>query len=199
MNRIFQYLVIVCMAIAASSALHFGPALAHTGSPAFTIFSNGQTLTASALNANFAHLHNTLAGGITDANIAPNAAISASKIASNPLVPRAMGFAGTRTGNSGGGNQCVGPAGGVRCPGVQVGAEVWTKAGCSDGCYEIRLGFTPKNQARNLVVQTTPENMGVFCKPTVNTDTPTSITVNCYTVFGDTMYNAAFNFVIWES
>ncbi len=181
-----------------------GIALAHTGTPAFTVFSNGQTLTASALNANFAHLHNTLNGGISNANIAPNAAISLSKIQAGAGLPRAMGYVGEHSGVSED-SPCTGTDAAVNCPGTFTGASVTPTgpiSGCAfGGCYYIRLNFTPKNTGNNLVVQlTTGVHSGnTICRAYVNPADVANIKVVCANSNDTgTAAAAAFHFTVWE-
>ncbi len=60
-----------------------------------TTWSSGDVLTSNALNANFQHIHNTMVGGhgarLVDADVASNAGISHSKLATPALLPRAWG------------------------------------------------------------------------------------------------------------
>jgi hypothetical protein len=70
--------------------------MAHTSTPnTFKTWSTNETLTATDLNGNFAHLHNTPTGNIRDANISTTAAIQHSKLAQPGLLPRAVAHVGT--------------------------------------------------------------------------------------------------------
>lgn len=82
------YVLIVALFITSLA----GVAAAHVSSPnLWYTFAAGETLTAEKLNNNFAHLHATLTGGIKNENIAPDAAIAASKLATPGLVAKAVG------------------------------------------------------------------------------------------------------------
>ncbi len=59
------------------------------------VWSNGDTLTAADLNANFAHIHGTMVGGhgakLVNADVNAAAAISHSKLENHSLIPKAVG------------------------------------------------------------------------------------------------------------
>lgn len=68
-------------------------AIAFAGS--IKVWGTHDVLTASDLNANFQHIHNTMVGGhgarLVDADVAGNAAIQYTKVTTNPLTPTAWG------------------------------------------------------------------------------------------------------------
>lgn len=67
------------------------PSLVQAGT--ITQFNSDDTLSPTALNSNFNHIHGTMVGGhgarLTDSDVSPTAAISHSKLASPKLLPRA--------------------------------------------------------------------------------------------------------------
>lgn len=77
-------------------AILLGVVIAYTGPTiASTIktWSNGSTLTAADLNANFQHIHSTMVGGhgakLVDADVSGSAAIAYTKLSANPAWPKA--------------------------------------------------------------------------------------------------------------
>jgi hypothetical protein len=200
---------IAIILLAALGFIIYGVAYGHTGSPALTVFSNGQTLTASALNANFAHIHNTLSGGISNANIAPNAAIAQSKLAKNPLVPIAVGSAFSSGGIMA---PCSGPwpaagAADTQCTQAKVsGATLWRRTVAGGGKYlVIKLTSTGATEPNDLVVTFGQTSNFTQCHRSVPHEGPINeIILFCtYTPWdaGDpeaTDVVAAFNFAVWE-
>jgi len=61
-------------------------------------WSSGEVLTSSRLNANFAHIHNSMVGGhgarLVDSDVSATAAISSSKLAARYLIPTAWAKVG---------------------------------------------------------------------------------------------------------
>lgn len=107
-----------------------GEALAHVSTPSgWHTFTDGQPLTATQLNNNFAHLHSTLTGAIANANISTTAAIAHSKLAAPVLVPKVMG-GGTGTCSQADGDPCTLMAG-------SYGISSITGAG--NGQYNVQL------------------------------------------------------------
>lgn len=64
---------------------------------AYVVWSDGQVLTASALNGSFNNILNNYNGGITDANISPTAAIALSKLAGTFPSGAIVGTTDTQT------------------------------------------------------------------------------------------------------
>lgn len=81
----------------AALVLMLGIPVAYAG--AIKVWSSYETLTASDLNANFAHIHNTMVGGhgarLVNADVSPSAAIASSKLASGAGIPRSWVTFGT--------------------------------------------------------------------------------------------------------
>lgn len=81
----------------AALVLMLGIPVAYAG--AIKVWSSYETLTASDLNANFAHIHNTMVGGhgarLVNADVSPSAAIASSKLAAGAGIPRAWATMGT--------------------------------------------------------------------------------------------------------
>lgn len=119
-------------------------ASAHAGSPALTVWSNGQSLTASALNNSFAHIDNTFSGGITDSMLSTAAAIAHSKLATPALIPKAWAQMGSSV--------CTGA--GTNC-GINESSKVnWIHSTATNGVYDVDLSYVPANAS--FAVFTTP-------------------------------------------
>jgi hypothetical protein len=75
-------LVLVLLAAAAATAA------------SIKVWSSGDLLSSSDLNANFAHIHNTMVGGhggrLVNSDVSPSAAIAHSKLANPILLPKAV-------------------------------------------------------------------------------------------------------------
>lgn len=186
-----------------------GVAVGHTGSPAFTVFTNGQTLTATALNANFAHIHNTLSGGISNANIAPNAAIATTKLATNKMIPIAIGSAFSAGGTM---QPCQGPwpsAGGAdtECTGMKIsGATLWRRTLANSAKqFVIKLTSTSAVQPQDLAITFGYTSANTQCFRSAPHEGPINeIVLYCvYTPWDAadpeaTDLTTAFNFAVWE-
>jgi len=183
MKRTFAVFMAVVFGVAVAV---YTNASAHTSSPStFTTFSNGQVLTASTLNANFAHLHNTLTGSITDANISALAAIQHGKLAMPLLVAKAFAVVGTNT------SPCTG-VGGTLCS-VPMGQNVVSaRTGTNAGEYIVTLSFSIGGLTGPLVTPFTPTRM---CAASRFTDT--EVLVTCQNASGAGAATS-FTFVIYD-
>lgn len=129
-----------------------GVAVAHTGSPTPTVWSSGNTLTATNLNDTIAHMHNTFSGGIVDAHISSSAAIAHSKLATPALVPKAMAVVTANCdGTAAAGTACTFTGSKVTAVGANAAA----------GTYCVQLAYTPTNA--NYVVEVTSHTLNATC------------------------------------
>ena len=188
--------VIACFAVVAQ---------AHTASPSFTTFSNGTVLTASALNDNFSHIHNTLNGGITNTHISASAAIAYSKLSltgqllkadlSVPaLLPRAWGRQGADVGVA-----CdAALAAGTTCTNTTLSQVTSVTTTGSAGQYRVNLSYTPAN-ADFTVNVTVMDGLDVVCSANnFQTATPNFI-VKCRETDGTPAdVNSKFSFVVMD-
>ena len=143
-------------------ALFAGFALAGT----IKVWTAGEYITASDLNANFAHLHTTMVGGhgprLVNADVAANANIATNKLAALPLIPR--GYASV-----------VGGA----TPTILAASGVSTVTRPLTGQYTVTIPARPNV---NYVVLVTPANNGTGTPPglcTVGAKGTTTFSVNC--------------------
>ena len=133
--------------ILASTVLAFiiGSTSVAVGS-AIKSWSSGEVLTSSDLNANFAHIHNTMVGGhgarLVNADISSSAAISHTKLASPSLVPKV--WATTPSGSCTPGPCTIAGTGFSGITGVDAGSYVATfSSNRGPGTYGVLV--TPKN------------------------------------------------------
>lgn len=77
------------------------------GAGSIKVWSTGEYITSTDLNANFAHIHNQMVGGhgarLVNADVSNSAAISHSKLATPALVPKAWAVIDTCVGSTDGG------------------------------------------------------------------------------------------------
>lgn len=148
-----------------------GVAVAHTGSPAPTVWSSGNTLTAANLNDTVAHIHNTLSGGIVDAHISTSAAIAHSKLARPGLVAKAVLSTTTAcVGGGAAGTDCTVGVEQVQFLNTSGGAGVGNsalEAGGANGTYILSLNYSPTDANFMINVTssgTTRRNCGVLTR-----------------------------------
>lgn len=157
--------------------------LAHTGSPAFVTWSNGQTLRSADLNDAFAHLHNTFSAGIVDAHISSSAAIAHSKLALPTLVPKLMSTVAT------------GCAAGTCTQVISAGvATIITHA--ATGQYLA----TYAGADVNYTVSVTGESgaAGTTRQCSAGERTSTTLSINCTDGAG-TYADSGFHIVLWDN
>jgi len=180
----------VLSALLAWGAVSFlGPfprsAQAHTMSPTSALtFYSGQTLTASALNDAFGHIHNTFSGGITDSMVSTSAAIQHSKLQRPALVAKAWVFA----------EGCTTP--GATCT-RYANSQVTsiTRDLAVAGRYKIQLGYTPTDAFFAPVPQSTSAQKWCVSN-TFQTVTP-HFQVECYDHAG-TASDSPFTVVVHD-
>jgi hypothetical protein len=126
------------------------------------------------LNANFAHIHNTMVGGhgarLVDADVSASAAIAHSKLATPALVPKAWVQVASCASNP-----CT----------IVVSSRVTSVNRTGAGVYNVDLSYTPPNTA--FSVQITPQD-ATAARHCVLSDTSASSTdsveFNCFDAAG---------------
>jgi len=166
----------------------WSPVLAHTSTPAFTVWSPGQGLTATALNDSLAHLHNTFSGGIVDAHISSTAAISVSKLARPDLLPRSWAYT----------------SGATNVPGAILTSGLTTSLtytrGAGAGVFTYTLSPARPNANYMLVVTgqgiaaAAADNFGCH----VRSRTTTGGSIECYNAAGALADPPRLDGVLWD-
>lgn len=177
-------------------------ALAHTGSPSLTTFSNGQVLTASALNDNFGHIHNTLSGGIANAHVSSSAAIQYSKLnlggaltyadfaaATKAYLPRAWAMVDNVSG-------CDSAATGT-CTLNASTAVTSVTTDSTTGQFKINLAYTPTDIWFSAIV--TPANSLYQCATLNPAVSAPHLLVTCKDNAGAAVGTMAFTVVVFDN
>lgn len=131
------------------------------------VWSTNDTLTAVDLNGNFAHIHNTMVGGhgarLVNADVSAAAAISHTKLATPPLVPKMWGVV-TAT--------CA------ATPCVVTGSSGLTSiTRASTGSYAVNFPARTDNVYAVLI---TPNNNDVHCR--YGAPSTTAVGIECRTI-----------------
>lgn len=132
---------------------------------AIKTWSQGDTLTASDLNANFQHIHGSMVGGhgarLINADVAASAAIASSKLAAYRLIPRAFGRIVTG------------------CTATCTIGEVVnvTSAAVSGNVMTVTLNYTASDADYTVILSEVNASPSGFCK--VGGKAPTNFTVYC--------------------
>lgn len=184
------------MALLGTFAVNVRSAAAHTASPAMVTFQAGAKLTAADLNNALAHIHNTLSGGITDANLSTSAAIAHTKLATPALVPKASAVV---TAN------CDGAAAaGTDCTFTSISnvTAVSAQGTAGGGIYCVDLAYAPANTV--FVVNVTSHTATAVCIATdrnagsaCGADTY-NFYVRCFDYAGAAVNNVQFGFTVMD-
>ena len=143
---------------------------AHTGSPTMPTFSGGQVLTHTQVNDAFAHLHNTLTGGITNSHISSSAAIAHTKLLMPALVPKAWAVVIPA---------CAGgAAAGTLCTVASSSQVTSITAHGTTGVYRVNLAYTPPS-ANFATIVTNHTGGGIFCTTDTMATVAPHFRVNC--------------------
>ena len=136
-----------------------------------------ETLRASDLNSNFAHIHNTMVGGhgarLVDADVSAAAAIAHTKMATPALLPKVWAFVGPTSCTS---TPCT----------VAATSGVSSITRTSAGLYVVNFA-TRSNAVYGTLV--TPSTNDRFC--TAGTLTTTSVTIRCIAFDSGVAWGAA--------
>jgi len=156
-------------------------ALAHSGSPSPTTWSNGSTLTAAALNDTISHIHNIFNGGIVDAHVSASAAIAHSKLATPALVAKAVLSTTTACdGSQAAGTDCTTDVAHSKFLASSAGAgngNSALEAAGTAGTYFLTLGYTPTNA--NYTVLVSSGTTSVWCSVTGRATAAPHIGITC--------------------
>lgn len=148
---VLAFVAAFALVLAALSA----PAQGHSGSPSPTTWSNGQTLTSTALNDTIAHLHNTFTAGITNAHISTSAGIAHSKLATPALVPKAWAYIG--------GPCDCGAAAGTSCTLTESSRVASVKSTGTAGVCNVTLDYTPSDIDFAVICSSNGTGVGIIC------------------------------------
>lgn len=195
---LFGLAVLVCL-------IQAGDALAT--SCAFKTWTTGETVKATDLNSNFSCTNNAIGLGstLTNTNVASNAAIAHSKMATPALLPKAWGVVGI-------GAACNGAAAaGTACT-VNDSSQVYAvSSNGTTGEYRIRLnnsgasGYSPPNA--NYAVIVTSLTSQVYCvvdtgvlalQATTGDANGTNFVISCETD-ASADNNAVFSFIVMDT
>lgn len=184
--RSYKQLFMLCVVAGfigamAALAVLVQTAHAHTGSPSPTTWSNGNTLTAQALNDTVAHLHNTFSAGIVDAHVSTSAAISHSKMATPSLLPKVWGVV-TATCS---GSPCT----------VAAGSGVTSVTRSGPGDYVVNLTATRANAAYLPIANSITTNVHCISKSLATG----SFGVDCRATSTNAATDAAFGFSMYDN
>lgn len=171
---------------------------------AIKVWSNGDNLNAADLNANFAHIHNSMIGAhgarLVDSDVSATAALSSSKFSDYRMIPRAWGSVAT------------GCTASCSLPAKQ---HVTSATVATSNHVEIVLDYTPTNASYvaivsaentaaasgiscNIVHQATTPHLGVYCMKQHDTAACTgAAAANCAMELMSTF--PAFDFVVFDN
>ena len=132
-------------------------AYAYAGS--INTFATGETISASALNANFNHIHNTMVGGhgarLVNSDVSTSAAISHSKLATPALLPKAWAYVSACTTGT--------------CTLAASSGITSITAGGTDGTYTVVLPARSDTNYGFLVFPIGVVDMVCFGEPVIST------------------------------
>jgi hypothetical protein len=115
-------------------------------------WSSAETVTATDLNANFTHIHNTMVGShgarLVDADVSSSAAIAHSKMATPALLPKAYAYVGSSCGAS----PCT----------LSSSSQVTSITRTGVGAYSVTLAYTPGDA--NFAVLVAPHTADRHCR-----------------------------------
>lgn len=181
--------------VAAFAALSF---MLPAAAGAIKTWTAKEVMTATDINANFSHIHNTMVGGhgarLVNADVSASAAIAHSKLATPALLPKAWAFVGEVA--------CDGAAAaGTACTIADSSGVTGISANGTAGQYRVNLSYSPPNASFGVVV--TAGAADVFC--IANTLTGTSGDANgtnfVITCKDNTAVatNSAFSFILMDT
>jgi 3-oxoacyl-(acyl-carrier-protein) synthase len=162
-------------------------AYSHSGTGTFTVFSYGQSLSSAQLNENFAHIHDTFSGGITNVHISPSAAIAHSKLAQPNLLPKAVAMTTSA---------CNGATSAI-CSISSLGNVTQIRGAGTAGRYSITLNYTPTSSTFPVVL--TSNTSGNICSAITLSTTAPHVTIVCGNAAGGTAVDTAFTIVVYGS
>lgn len=157
-------------------------------------FYSGQTLTASQINSNFQHIHNSLVGSghtlIVNADVSTSAAIAHTKLATPALLPKAWGHVWSNP-------VCVGLSTSTCTLQTGSGATSVTTTNTASGQYTVTIPARTDN-TYSVVVTASYDvaSAKVFC--TWGNGTTTTFIVRCFNEAGTTT-DVNFDFMLLDN
>jgi hypothetical protein len=154
---------------------------------ALHVWGTGDVLRATDLNGNFTFLNTTKVGGgvtLTNTDVASNAAIAHSKLATPALVPKAWGYVGSAA------------CGATPCT-VADSSQVSAIARTGAGVYTVTLSYTPANA--NFLAIPGSGTVNVHCVTNGLATAAPQITIRCYTDTTGAATDAAFSVLVMDS
>lgn len=166
--------------------------LSSMSSGVLKVWSTNERIQATDLNANFTELNTTKVGGgvtLTNADVASNAAIAHSKLATPALVPKAWAHVNaTCDGAAAAGTACT------------IGDSSQVSSVTSNGTagqYRVNLSYTPANA--NFAQLVTSHVANVHCVTTATATAAPHVIVRCYTDSTGAATNTAISILIMDS
>ena len=169
------------------------------------VWNSGDFVLASDLNANFAHIHNTMVGGhgarLVDSDVSANANIATTKLAGAALVAKMTLLVGVAGGGGSSPTECAGGA----LASCTVLRDVGLTASvahspAANGEYYVTFGVARPTSNYTAVVTGVKNSAAVVSCGIVN-QTTTVITVQCWKMSATvgTLTDAAFTIVLFDS
>lgn len=152
-------------------------------------FSNGDTISASSLNANFQHIHNLMVGGhgarLVDADVSASAAIAQSKIAGLGATSiKAWGVFSTNCGTT-----CTET--------VQASYGISSIANTTLGNWTVTLSSTRADTAYAVIV--TANEATFICNASYALHTTSTFNVHCQVTSSGTAVNTHFQITVLDN
>ncbi len=155
-------------------------------------WSTGEVLRATDLNANFTALKNGKVGSgvtLTNTDVASNAAIAHSKLATPALLPKAWAMLSA---------SCDGTAvAGTACTIGDSSQVTSVTSNASSGQYRLNLAYTPANA--NFAVVVTSHNATAVCVVGNFATAAPHARIECYDYAGAAINNIAFSVLVMDS
>jgi hypothetical protein len=160
------------------------------------VWSNSESLTSQDLNANFAHIHNTMVGShgarLVNTDVSPTAAIAHTKMATPALLPKAWAVVYDQcdAGIADGGGNCT----------VGASSRVTSVTRTSSGYYDVTLGYTPVNAQFAVIVSGRSQQLiddNGSCQSNYANNSAPHIKIRCYAVH-DAGTDSSFSFIVMD-
>jgi hypothetical protein len=177
-SKLYAVAAVVILGISAGAYAGINPFafISRMSHGALYVWGSDEVVENTDLNANFTELNTTKVGGgvtLTNADVASNAALAHSKLATPALVPKAWA---TVTAN------CDGAAAaGTDCTvgdSSQIPSSNGVEATAAAGVYRVNLSYTPANA--NYAVLVTAHTSGVYCNADTRATAAPHIVIRCW-------------------
>ncbi len=161
-------------------------------------WSNGETVKAVDLNANFTHIHNTMVGNhgarLVNADISATAAIAHTKLATPALLPKAWAYVAPT---------CDGAAAaGTACTVADSSGVTGIASNGTAGQYRVNLSYSPPNANFGVIVVSLTTNLICYTDTYVATTgdaNGTNFLIKCLASGAGAATNAGFTFILMDT